>query len=120
MPTSFETLRRGPRVRVSIPASYESSQLSVDGRVTDLSAEGLFLSTSYLDAQGEKARVQVRLPEEALELRGEVRWVRETPLGAGMGIKLVDVSLDDRARLSALMAGLGSDPAADVGISWSA
>jgi len=96
--------RRASRVRVHLPARYVSSNLVLEGHVTDLSADGLFFCSDFLDDQGETAHVAVTVParEEPLELRGEVRWVKDAPHAGGMGIRLVDVSLEDRALLTAL------------------
>ena len=62
--------------------------------------------SDYLDDQGELARVWVDVPDRAapLELRGEVRWVNDAPHAGGMGIKFIDLTLEDRALLSSLMA----------------
>ena len=96
--------RRVSRGRVSVTATYVSSNLTLEGSVTDVSAEGLFFSSEYLDSQGELARLRVYLPSqtEPLELRGEVRWVNDSPMGAGMGIRLLDVSLEERVLLASL------------------
>jgi len=37
-----------------------------------------------------------------LELRGEVRWVNDSPDSGGMGIRFIDVSMEDRMVLSSL------------------
>lgn len=96
--------RRSPRARVHFPARYLSSNLTIEGHVTDVSADGLFFCSDFLDDQGESARVVVHVPAQArpLELRGEVRWVNDAPHSGGMGIRLIDVSIEDRALLSSL------------------
>ena len=98
--------RRVNRGLVQVTARYVSSHLTLEGRVTDVSAEGLFFASEYLDGLGEMTRLSVVLPmrAEPLELRGEVRWVNDSAMGSGMGIRLVDVSLADRV----LLAGLPS------------
>lgn len=103
-PASSHDQRRHARVRVHFPARYVSSNLNLEGRVTDVSPDGLFFCSDYLDDQGETARVWIDVPTRArpLELRGEVRWVNDSPHGGGMGLKLIDVSLDDRALLESL------------------
>jgi hypothetical protein len=89
---------------VEIAARYVSESLVVEGLVTDVSAEGLFFCSDYLDGAGETARVWLDLPWRScpLELRGEVRWVSETPDVGGMGIKFIGLSLEDRIVLSSL------------------
>lgn len=106
-PTSIRSAvekRRRNRLRVIFPARYVSSSLTLEGRVTDVSAEGLFFCADFLDDEGEVARLWVQVPSrpQPLELRGEVRWVNDAPGVGGMGLRLVDVSLEDRAILSAL------------------
>lgn len=102
--------RRTNRVRVHLSARYLSANLQLDGHVTDLSADGLFFCSDFLDDQGEMARVWVDVPSRSrpMELRGEVRWVNDTPHAGGMGLKLVDVSLEDRALLATLEQDLAS------------
>jgi hypothetical protein len=97
-------LRRSARLKVQIVARYSSDSLDIEGVVTDVSADGLFFCSDYLDATGETVRVWLDIPwrSQALELRGEVRWVNDTPNIGGMGIKFIDVCLEDRMVLSSL------------------
>lgn len=108
--------RRVSRGRVRVTARYVSSALTLEGAVTDVSAEGLFFASEFLDAQGETAKVWLHLPTRAepLELRGEVRWVNDAPLGAGMGIRLLDVSVEDRVLLASLPALLAATSGAGL------
>ena len=96
--------RRSARSRVRISGRYVSESLVVDGVVTDVSADGLFFCSDYLDNTGESARLWLDIPwrNRPLELRGEVRWVSDTPKTGGMGIRFLDVSLEDRMVLSSL------------------
>jgi hypothetical protein len=89
---------------VRISGKYVSDNLVVDGIVTDVSPEGLFFCSDYLDNTGETARLWLDIPwrNRPLELRGEVRWVNDAPNTGGMGIKFIDVSLEDRMVLSSL------------------
>jgi PilZ domain len=97
-------LRRSARMKVEIAAKYVSDSLVVEGVVTDVSADGLFFCSDYLDGTGETVRVWLDIPWRGspLELRGEVRWVNDMPNIGGMGIKFIDVSLEDRMVLSSL------------------
>lgn len=99
--------RRIVRARVRFAARYVSSSLTIEGHVTDVSPDGMFFSSDYLDAQGETVRVWVDLPSRGrpVELRAEVRWVNDSPHGGGMGLRLIDVALDDRALLASLYSG---------------
>lgn len=115
-PNRYAEQRRAPRARVNFAARYVSSNLSLEGEVTDLSPEGLFFASDYLDDQGETAHVVVVLPtrSQPLRLRGEVRWVKDAPNAAGMGIRFVDLSLEDRELLQTIAqpdaASLGAAP----------
>ena len=97
-------LRRSARTKVQIAARYVSDSLVVEGVVTDVSADGLFFCSDYLDGTGEPVRISLSIPwrDRPLELRGEVRWVNDAPSIGGMGIKFLDVSLEDRMVLSSL------------------
>lgn len=92
------------RGSVHVTARYVSSTLTLEGVVTDVSAEGLFFASEYLDGLGEMIRLTVDLPSRSqpLELKGEVRWVNDSAMGSGMGIRLIDVSLADRVLLAGL------------------
>jgi hypothetical protein len=91
-------------MKVQVPAHYVSEHLTIDGVVTDLSPDGVFFSSDYLDATGELVRVSIDVPwrSQPIQLRGEVRWVSETPRTGGMGIRFTDVSFEDRVVLSSL------------------
>jgi PilZ domain len=105
-------LRRSVRTRVQIAAKYVSDNLVVEGVVTDVSADGLFFCSDYLDGTGETVRISLDVPwrNGPLELRGEVRWVNDTPSTGGMGIKFIDVRLEDRMVLSSLgLSALAND-----------
>ncbi len=96
--------RRSARSKVRITGKYVSDSLVVDGVVTDVSADGLFFCSDFLDNTGETARLWLDIPwrNRPLELRGEVRWVNDAPSTGGMGIRFIDVSLEDRMVLSSL------------------
>ena len=120
-PEKPRELRRSARMKVEIAAKYVSDSLVVEGVVTDVSADGLFFGSDYLDGKGETVRVWLDIPwrNRPLELRGEVRWVNDTPNVGGMGIKFIDVSLEDRMvlsslGLSALAGGAYSTPSGEA------
>jgi len=96
--------RRSARMRVQLLAKYVSESLVVEGLVTDVSADGLFFCSDYLDGTGESVRVWLDIPwrNHPIELRGEVRWVSDRTNTGGMGIRFFDVSLEDRMVLSSL------------------
>ncbi len=115
MPSHLEEtrdLRRTARVKVQVPARYVSEHLTIEGTVTDLSPDGVFFCSDYLDAKGEPVRISIEVPwrDRPLHLRGEVRWVSESPRTGVMGIRFMDVSFEDRVVLSSLgVAGLGAE-----------
>jgi len=120
MPNSsgeMREMRRAVRMRVELPARYVSERLTIDGLVTDLSPDGVFFCSDYLDATGESVRVSIDIPwrSQPLQLHGEVRWVSETARIGGMGIRFRDVSFEDRVVLSSL--GLASHAEAGQGAS---
>lgn len=97
-------LRRSARTRVRITARYLSDTLGAEGLVTDISPDGLFFCSDYLDSRGEPVRIWLEIPwrNRPLELRGEVRWVNDAPASGGMGIRFIGVSMEDRMLLSSL------------------
>ncbi|MDZ4693967.1 MAG: PilZ domain-containing protein [Deltaproteobacteria bacterium] len=110
--------RRTARRRVTLSARYQSGNVSLEGAVIDLSPDGLFFMSEFLDDIGESARIWVEIPnrEAPLELRGEVRWINDNPNSGGMGVRLFDLSMEDRAVLSNLPTLLwGLTPGASIG-----
>ncbi len=103
-PGQMREMRRAVRMRVQVAARYVSERLTIDGVVTDLSPDGVFFCSDYLDATGESVRVSINVPWRAdpIHLRGEVRWVSEAPRTGGMGIRFMDVSFEDRVVLSSI------------------
>ena len=85
-PGQMREMRRAVRMRVQVAARYVSERLTIDGVVTDLSPDGVFFCSDYLDATGESVRVSINVPWRAdpIHLRGEVRWVSEAPRTGGM------------------------------------
>ena len=81
--------RRSQRVRVNIRAAYRSETVTLYGQVADLSRNGLFLRSDYLDGKGSVVQVEILLPGQdvPLILGGEVVWVDLRPSCSGMGIQ---------------------------------
>ena len=99
-------------MKVRVAARYVSEYLTIEGVVSDLSPDGVFFCSDYLDATGETVRILVDVPwlSRPLQLRGEVRWVSEASRIGGMGIRFTGVSFEDRIVLSSLgLAGLVED-----------
>jgi hypothetical protein len=111
IPNRYGDQRRLLRRPVRLAARYVSSNLNLEGHVTDLGPEGLFFSSDYLDGPGEPASVWVDLPSGPgrIELRGEVRWVNDAAHAGGMGIRLFEISVEARILLSSLVASSAFD-----------
>lgn len=94
--------RRAPRIPVDLPARYRSGNVLLDGRVGDLSQDGMFFMSPYLDDPSDEVDVELDLPEldDPLRLSGTVRWVDDGPLHAGMGIRFSNVAIRERLLLA--------------------
>jgi len=97
--------RRAHRVRVNLPARYRSQSVSLDGRISNLSCDGLFLRSEYLDSTGTRVALDIELPgtEIPLRLQGDVVRTDESPLACGMGIRFYDVRPPVRLQLANYM-----------------
>jgi uncharacterized protein (TIGR02266 family) len=94
--------RRTPRISVDLPARYRSEAISLDGRAGDISQDGMFFMSDFLDDANGEVNVELDLPDSDVPLRlaGEVRWVNDAPLHAGMGIRFINVTMNERLRLA--------------------
>jgi len=94
--------RRTPRINVDLPARYRSGIVSLDGRAGDLSQDGMFFVSPFLDDASGDVAVELDLPDsdEPLRLLGEVRWVDDGPRHSGMGIRFLNVAISERLRLA--------------------
>jgi hypothetical protein len=73
--------RRYPRLPVNLPATYTSSRMGLDVRVSNLSQTGLSLRCSDVDPVGTTVDLALTIPTEPepLCLRGRVIWIRSDP-----------------------------------------
>jgi hypothetical protein len=87
---------------VDLPARYRSGQVSLDGRAGDLSQDGMFFVSPFLDDTPGEVAVELDLPDsdEPLRLLGEVRWIDDGPLHSGMGIRFMNTAINERLRLA--------------------
>jgi hypothetical protein len=107
--------RRLGRIEVDLPARYRSTAVSLDGRVRDLSPDGVrFVSSRYEHPRDQRAQrdqcdeidLELDLPDdethEPLRLHGEVRWLGDGQHDGrpGMGIRFVGLSVEERRRLA--------------------
>jgi hypothetical protein len=74
----------------------------IEGVVEDLSRGGLFLRTQAAIAVGVAGLLRLRLPEDALEVRGEVVRV-ERGARCGLGLRFVGASASHRTLANLLM-----------------
>jgi hypothetical protein len=87
---------------VDLPARYRSANVSLDGRAGNLSQDGMFFVTSFLDDGADEINVEIDLPdaEQPLVLSGQVCWVDDAPLHSGMGIRFKNLAIQERLRLA--------------------
>jgi len=90
---------------------FEGDVELVPGEARDVSPQGLFVRSDFLESPGTTVHLHLSLPREAEPLRlcGHVAWVTEDPeLGPGMGICIEDAP-KGRHLIDCLLADLGSD-----------
>jgi len=99
--------RRSPRVEVSkgIWVAWRTDGSPSVSRVRDLSAGGVFISTSSPLSTGSSVQLLFSLPEGEVRVEGIVRY---SSSGAGMGVEFVRMGTADRARLQELIRRLNS------------
>lgn len=85
--------RAAHRLQVNLPARYASHALAVVGWVANLSRNGMFLRSEYLDEAGAEVSVSFALPDEQhpVALRGQVVRVNDGALCPGMAIRFTQV-----------------------------
>ncbi len=77
----------------------------MDGQVSNLSCDGLFLRSEFLDTTGTTVDLHLNLPGvgDPVELSGEVVRIDDTPMSSGMGIRFNSVRLPTRLQLANYM-----------------
>jgi uncharacterized protein (TIGR02266 family) len=99
----LEEQRRSQRVVVDMRARYSSSTLDLEGQVSNLSRNGMFLKSEYLDDEGSQVDVELEVAGHPLRLRGEVAWVDLRPLRSGMGIRFAELDPEAMRTLANLV-----------------
>lgn len=100
---------RDRRVRMQASIDLKSESNFYQGFSTNLSEGGIFVATVQLSARGTPVDLQFTLPGgKKLEVKGEVRWVREpndlTPeICPGVGIQFTELSDDAAAAIKAFI-----------------
>jgi uncharacterized protein (TIGR02266 family) len=97
--------RRAHRITVRFPVQYRSHTARFVAWASDLSQEGVFVRSDFLDAAGAPVALALQIPgaDGPLRIRGQVVRVDETPNASGMGIRFTDLSTDDRRSLANYM-----------------
>jgi hypothetical protein len=77
----------------------------MDGQVSSLSCDGMFLRSEFLDAEGAHVALHLDLPGTggAVQLHGQVVRVEAEPRTSGMGIRFYGVALPARLQLANYM-----------------
>jgi uncharacterized protein (TIGR02266 family) len=99
--------RRGThRVQVNLPARYRSKGATLVGWVANVSRQGLFLRSQYVDEDGAEVEVSFALPgdRQAVAVNGRVVRVNESSLCPGMAIRFVEIPDIARRRLADFMS----------------
>jgi uncharacterized protein (TIGR02266 family) len=105
IPQTLRERRAAHRLQVNLPARYASSALSVVGWVANLSRNGMFLRSGYLDEAGAEVSVSFALPDEAqpVALRGKVVRVNDGAVCPGMAIRFTQVPDGVKRKLAMFM-----------------
>ena len=92
-------------MQVNLPARYSSEGVSLVGWVANLSRNGMFLRSEFLDEAGVDVSVSFALPgeEQPVALRGHVVRVHEGALCPGMAIRFTQVPDGVQRKLAMFM-----------------
>ena len=90
---------------MNLPARYRSAAMSVVGWVANLSRDGMFLRSEFLDDDGVEVSISFELPGEEwpVALRGRVVRVHDGALCPGMGIRFTHVADGVQRKLAMFM-----------------
>ncbi len=118
--------RRFDRVLVDLEVDYRSEETFLFAYITDISAMGIFIRTNFPEPSGTRLNLRFTTPTHArsLELEGIVIWVNPYRpgdpgnLNPGMGVKFLDLAMEQRERLTDFVktfAYLDDDDAPNAG-----
>jgi type IV pilus assembly protein PilZ len=106
---------RDARYQVDIPVDYETRDLFLGSRVTNISRGGIFIRTDNPLPVQTEVSLSLHIPEDdsVIEARGRVVWNYDVPrdsfhVVSGMGIKFIDLSSDQRTRIESSLKRLGN------------
>jgi uncharacterized protein (TIGR02266 family) len=104
-PPSPRPIRAEARHRIELEVDFASDSNFYVGFSENLTAGGVFVATYVLRPVGSIIDLSIRLAgeDEPLQLRGEVRWIRElswaSDLWPGMGVRFDAISPENEARI---------------------
>jgi type IV pilus assembly protein PilZ len=106
---------RDARYQVDIPVDYETRDLFLGSRVTNISRGGLFIRTDNPLPVQTEVSLSLHLPQDegVIQARGRVVWNYDVPRNSfhvvsGMGIKFIDLSSDQRSRIESSLKRMGN------------
>jgi hypothetical protein len=104
-PSSLRERRGSRRLQVNLPARYNSEAASLLGWVANLSGNGLFLRSEFVDSAGAEVSISFELPGEAqpVALRGQVVRVHEGAVCPGMAVRFTLVPDGVQRKLATFM-----------------
>lgn len=95
-----EDKRKAVRVKKALEIVYSSKSPPIQARLDDLSETGMFIETSHPLEVGALVDFTLVLPDaeaaEPIKGKGEIAWTDKT---VGVGVKFLDLSDEDRARI---------------------
>jgi len=100
--------RQAPRVLVNLEVDYGNEDNFLFAYIKDISATGIFVRTNSPEEPGTSLNVRFTpsTPGDVLDIEGEVIWVnpfrpgRRDNLNPGMGIRFIELTDDQRRRLT--------------------
>jgi uncharacterized protein (TIGR02266 family) len=92
--------RQATRVAVDFFLEERTGDALYYQRATNLSLGGLYLDRTLPHPPGTQVDLQFRLPGDPAPLRIKGEVIESTSRDLGMGVRFVDLSLGDRARIA--------------------
>jgi uncharacterized protein (TIGR02266 family) len=101
--------RRSVRVPVDFHASLTHEENTINGRVLNLSVDGVFVRTSELLDSGDPVHLTFDLVDQEIEVKGRVIWggsVENAAGNFGMGIHFEHISALQQAAIELFIRNL--------------